>query len=56
MNGAVNKWNVTEYVSKVQVPEFIYERNELRKITVWESLCGNGTLLVPYIFDGNVNG
>lgn len=36
MNGAVNKWNVTEYVSKVQVPEFIYERNELRE----KSLCG----------------
>ena len=57
MNGAVNTWNLKEYSPKRQVPEFIYERNDsLGKITVWPGLCGNGTLLVPYIFDGNVNG
>ena len=36
MNGAVNKWNVIEYVSKGQVSEIIYERNELQEKT----LCG----------------
>ena len=57
MNGAVNTWNVREYAPKEQVPEFIYERNHSReKITAWAGLCGNGTLLGPYIFDGNVNG
>ena len=57
MNGAVNTRNVSEYAPKEQVPEFIYKRNDSReKIIVWADLCGNGTLLVPYIFDGNVNG
>ena len=27
-----------------------------KKKLVWAGLCGNGTLLVLYIFDGNVNG
>ena len=57
MNSAVNTWNVREYAQKGQVPGFIYERNDSReKITVWAGLCGNETLLGPYIFDGNVNG
>ena len=57
MNGVVSIWNVREYAPKEEVPEFIYKRNHSReKITAWAGLCGNGTLLGPYIFDGNVNG
>ena len=56
MNSAVKTWNVREYAPKGRVPEFIYERNDLReKITVWAGLCGNGTLFGPYSFDRNVN-
>ena len=57
MNGSVNTCNLREYAPKGQVPGFIYERDDWReKITVWAGLCGNGTLLELYIFDGNVNG
>ena len=57
MSGRVNTWNVREYALKGQVPEFIYERNDSReRITVWAGLCGNETLLRPYIFDGNIDG
>ena len=57
MNGTVNTCMVREYAPKGQVPEFIYERNDFQeKITVWAGLCRNGTLLGPYILDGNVNG
>ena len=32
--------------------EMIHEK----KITMWAGLCGNGTQLGRYIFDGNANG
>ena len=57
MNGTVKTWNVREYALKGQVPEFVFERDESReKITMMAGLCGNETLLGPYIFDGAVNG
>ena len=31
MHGTVNTWNVREYAPKGQVPEFIYDKNYLRK-------------------------
>ena len=27
-----------------------------KKLTVWIGLCGNGNILGPFFFDGNVNG
>ena len=44
-SGTVNTWNEGEYPPTEQVPEFIYEGNDLQeKIAVWAGLCGNGTL------------
>ena len=57
VNSAVNTGNVREYATKGQVARLIYERSDSReKITVWAGLCGNVTLLGPYIMDGTVNG
>ena len=29
--------------------------NSRAKLTIWAALCGNGVILGPYFFDGNVN-
>ena len=57
MNGEVNSHNVRQYSPKGHPPVFNFERNNSRaKLTVWAALCGNGVILGPYFFDGNVNG
>ncbi len=34
-----------------------FDRNDSRaKLTVWVGLCGNGGIVGPYFFDGNVDG
>ena len=57
MNGEVNTHNIRQYAPKGQPPAFNFERNDSRaKLTVWAALGGNGLLVGPYFFDGNVNG
>jgi len=57
LNGKVNTHNVREYAPQGHPPSFNYDVNMSReKLTVWAALCGNGTLLCPFFFQGNVNG
>lgn len=57
MNGQVNTHNVREYAPKGNPPAFNFDRSHERaKLTVWAGLCGNGVVLGPYLFDGNVDG
>ena len=58
MNGRVNSQNVREYAPRGHPPpDFHYTRNESRKrITAWVGLCGDGSLIGPYFFEGSVNG
>ena len=45
------------YAPSNQLPGFHYNVNDSRqKLTVWVELCGNGNMLGPFFFDGNVNG
>ena len=45
------------YAPSNQPPGFRYNVNDSRqKLTVWVELCGNGNMLGPFFFDGNVNG
>ena len=56
MNGKVNSQNVREYAPHGERPEINYAVIESReRCTVWVGLCGNGTLLCPFFFDGYVN-
>ena len=56
MNGKVNTQNVRKYAPRGNQPEFTYDVNESReKVTVWAGLVGNGALIGPFFFDGNVN-
>ena len=57
LNGEVNSHNVREYAPKGNPPSLNFERTNSRaKLTIWAALCGNGVILGPYFFDGNVNG
>ena len=57
MDGEVNSHNVRQHSPKGHPPAFNFERsNSHAKLTVWAALCGNGVILGPYFFDGNVNG
>lgn len=57
MNGRVNTHNLVRYAPKGQPPDFHYDVPHTReKVTVWAALCGNGHILGPHFFDGNVNG
>lgn len=57
MNGEVNSQNVRQYAPRGQPPDFNFERNDSRvKLSVWAALCGNGLVIGPYFFEGNVNG
>ena len=52
MNGEVNTHNIRRYA-----PKGDFDRNDSRaKLTVWVGLCGNGVIVGPYFFDGNVDG
>ena len=45
------------YAPANQPPDIHYNVNDSRqKLTVWVGLCGNGDMLGPFFFDGNVNG
>ena len=57
LNGAVNDHNERMYAPVNQAPDIHYNVNDSRqKLTVWVELCGNGDILGPFFFDGNVNG
>ena len=57
MDREVNTHNMRQYSPKGHPPVFNFERSNSRaKLTVWAALCGNGVILGPYFFDGNVNG
>ena len=57
MNGRVNNQNVREYAPIHNLPPFNFDVNMSReKISLWIGLCGNGTLIEPCFFDGNLNG
>ena len=57
MDGEANSHNVRQYSPKGHPPVFNFERSNSRaKLTVWAALSGNGVILGPYFFDGNVNG
>ena len=45
------------YAPAKQLPGFHYNVNDShQKLTVWIGFCGNGNILGPFFFDGNVNG
>ena len=57
MNGEVNSHNVRQYAPRGEPPDFHYYRRDARaKVTVWMGICGNGSVLGPFFFDGNVDG
>ena len=57
VNGEVNSHNVRQYASKRDRPDFTFvRRNERNKATVWMSICGNDSILVPFFFNANVDG
>ena len=57
MDGEVNSNNVREYAPVGRKPAFNYDRNfSKEKLNVWIGLCGNGHLIGPYFYDGNING
>lgn len=58
INGKVNSWNTRSYAVRRHGPrDFVYDvPNSREKITVWIGLVGNGTILGPHFFEGNVNG
>ena len=57
INGEVNTQNVRQYAPKGHQPAFNFERSNSRvHLTVWAAVCGNGLIIGPYFFDGNVNG
>ena len=55
MNGEVNSQNVRESAPQGGRPDINYDINASRELcTVWVGLCGNGTLLGPFFFEGTV--
>ena len=58
LNGKVNTYLVRHYAPKDgEHPSFNFDRNSSRlKLNVWAGICGNGWLLGPFFFEGNVNG
>ena len=57
MDGRTSTQNVRMYAPQGNRPDFTYERdNSRQKLTVWVGLCGNGSLIGPYFFEGSVTG
>ena len=52
----MNNHNVRIYEPANQPPDFYCNVNYCQQeLTVWVELCGNGDILGPFFFDGNVN-
>jgi len=57
MNGSAYTKNTIYYAYKGNRPDHFYEKPKSReKVSVWVGLCGDGGLIGPYFFQGNVNG
>ncbi len=58
LNANINTHNVRHYAPRGQQPlDFQFERNDDRhKLTVWVGLMGNGNIIGPFFFLGNVDG
>ena len=57
INGNIYTKNLVIYAPKGHPSAHNYDIPESReKLTVWIGLCGEGTLIGPYFFAGNVNG
>ena len=58
LNASINTHNVRHYAPRGQQPlDFQFERNDDRhKLTVWVGLMGNGNIIGPFFFQGNVDG
>ena len=58
INGDVNTWNIRSYAAHGNGPRnFVYDVPHSReKVTVWIGLVGNGVILGPHFYNGNVNG
>ena len=58
MNGIVTTRNVRCYAPKHHPPlEHAFSKSMSReKLSVWIGLCGNGELIGPFFFEGNLNG
>ena len=57
MNRKVCTHNVRQYAPTGHPPEFNFKGNVSReKLHIWAATCGNGVILRPYFFDGNVTG
>ena len=58
MNGTVTTRNIRCYASKPHPPlEHAFSKSMSReKLSVWIGLCGNGAIIGPFFFEGNVNG
>lgn len=57
MDGMVNTHNEHEYAELHHPPGYAFNKNMSReKVSVWIGLCGNGSLVGPYFFEGNING
>ena len=54
----VNTHNVRHYAPRGQLPlDFQFERNDdWHKITIWVGLMGNGNIIGPFFFEGNIDG
>lgn len=57
MDGKVNTWNARSYAPKKHPPEnFNFQRKfSDEKVTVWAGIFGNGRIVGPYFFEGNVD-
>lgn len=56
--GQVNSRNVICYAPKGDPPlDFVFEKRDVRnKLTVWLGIVGNGQIVGPFFFEGNVDG
>lgn len=57
INGKVNNHNVRQYAPRNEPPEFNFDVSMCReKVSVWIGMCGNGALIGPIFYEGNLTG
>ena len=57
MNLRVNTHNIRTYLPRRYEPlDFAYKVNNRGKVIVWARLMGNGSVIVPFFFQNNLNG
>ena len=55
LNGKSTTHIVREYAPRGNPRDFFFDANS-SNLTAWAGLCGNGVIVGPYFFEGNVNG